>query len=491
MRVATGSTRHVTFVAALVMATCLTWSASAWAITRTMQVAGGGVLTAAETFSTAQCGPGKSGLDHITKLTSFAYSLDTVSQPNLAAIFHSAPDCDDNPKYTLPLRSGCTIKFDSQLAPAITCGDVPGYVGPKYLVVGVSYAAPGPGSFVQYSTSSSFGTTTSLSSSFSSNTSISVSLSHGVSIAGVLKGDVKVTGTVSASQTSTTSSSTTVSIENLFTTLLPGTPDAFSPINHDYDIIWLWLNPVMLFTVRLSPPSFPSAVTWNGYAYDLADQPGMDIWPIEVGYLNGHFGPLPPTHVTVLSRSWAATQVYPPGHGPELTSEDFANILRSDPFTTAGYSVTLSPSANPVTSSDGRFTIAGVTNGSAQSFVYRQPAPGGSPLTQSFTNTYTTMSTLGRSSAYQEQVEFGIDVSLSGSFFAKFSSTLNISQTFTHTHEASSSVTSTGTVIDSLSITGPPCGSNTPPCSPVYTGPSEFDVYQDNIFGSFMFNPVR
>jgi len=43
-----------------------------------------------------------------------------------------------------------------------------------------------------------------------------------------------------------------------------------------------------------------------------------------------------------------------------------------------------------------------------------------------------------------------------------------------------------------LSITGPPCAGVNFPCNPTYNGiPSEFDVYQDNIYGTFMFNGVN
>lgn len=477
---------------AIAVVACLSLSArSAWALS--MPVTNGGVLTATQTVTTLQCGSGRTGLDHILKLTNFAYSLDTVTNPSLMVSFDTNTEsvCAGNPQYTIHLKSGCDLQLDRNLTPVLVCAGVFGYVGPKYIVVGVSYAPPGPTSFVQYSTSASFGTTTSLSNSFTSSTSVDVSTTVGGSIGGFFKGSLTISGSASATQSRTSSTTTTVSVQNLFTTLLFGIQDAFHPIDHDYDLVWLWLNPVMLFTVHPAPPSLPSAVTLNGYGYDVADQPAMDIWPIEVGYLNGHFGPLLSEDAVMLSRSWAATQVYPPGHGPGLTSDDFADILRSDPFATPGYTVTLDPAATPVTTRDGRFTISGVTSGGAQGFVYRQPAPGSMPLTQTLTNTYTNETTLGRSSTYESQVGFGIESSVSADFVVKFSASLKLSQTFTRTHQAGSSVTNTAQQIDTLSITGPPCGSATAPCVPVYTGPSEFDVYQDNIFGAFMFNPVR
>jgi hypothetical protein len=485
--------RRVKLAMILGVVACLGLSSRA-ARARTVEwpVTGGGYLTMTETDITIGCG-GSQRFDPGRQWTAFSYSLDTVTNPSLMARLDDAETpCFPKRTYIVRLRGGCTIAFEPDAEAALICAGVPGYVGPKYLVVGVTYVPPGPSSFVQYSTSTSFGTTTSLTNSFSATTSVSVSVSAGAKIAGWLNGKLTVTGSTSETQSSSDSSSTTVSIQNLFTTRLGGTPNAFSPVNHDYDLIWLWLNPVMLFKVYPRPPSFPSVVTWNGYGYDATDQPAMDIWPIEVGYLNGHFGPLPFTDASVLARSWAVNQLYAQGQGPALTSADFANILRADPFANPGYSVTLSNTATPATTVDGRFTISGAGGGGTQSFIYRQPAPGGTPLTQTLTNTYGNTSTLGRSSSYQAQVGFGIDASMSASFFGvTFGSDIKFSRTLTHTHQSSSSVTSTTTQIDMLSVTGPPCGSSTPPCVPVYTGPPEFNVYQDNVFGTFMFNPVH
>jgi hypothetical protein len=61
-----------------------------------------------------------------------------------------------------------------------------------------------------------------------------------------------------------------------------GTMNYDAPVNHDYDVIWIWLNPAVIFTVYSN-----GAVVWNGYGYDTTDQPGMDIVGIQLGALNG------------------------------------------------------------------------------------------------------------------------------------------------------------------------------------------------------------
>jgi hypothetical protein len=364
-----------------------------------------------------------------------------------------------------------------------------GYVDPKYVVVGVTYAPPGPSSFVQYTSGSTLATNKSTNESFSDGKTVTVSITGGAGIKGWASGEVTITNSNTVTQASSSSSSVTLSLASQLATKTAGTPNAYSPVNHDYDIIWLWLNPVALYTVT---PSEPNALTWNGYGYDTTDQPAVDIWPVYVGYLNGDFGALDAEDAKVLARSWAAGQTWPSGQGPGLTSTDYVQILKADPFASSSYSVKLASNVSPATTTDGRYTISGGSSGTAQSFDYKQALPGDSPINQTFQNTYTDTSTLGQSTTTTTQETFGIDKKFSlGQFMGQLTEDLKYSQTLTWTDETSTSVTSTTTQIDSLSITGPPCATTALPCVPAYTGPPEFDVYEDNIYGTFMFNPVN
>lgn len=456
----------------------------------TFSVAGGGTLTASMTSRRLMCDGEPIG---VTDYTNFSYSLDGVTNPTTTArAVDQEARCFRPTTADLHLTGGCNISFDpTTQSPGLICKGIPGYAGLKYLVVGITYAPPGPASFAEYSTGTSFETATSISDSFSVGASLSVGLEQGLAV-GVAKGKVTTTLSASTTQSVTQSGSVSLGIQNLFTTRVPGTPNQFSPIDHDYDLIWLWLNPVALLTVFPKLPSSPFVVKWQGYGFDLADQPAMDIFPIEVGYLNGHFGPLRFTDASVLARSWASNgKVYPPDHGPGLTSQDFVEILRAHPFSSGDYSVVLNPATSPLTTVDGRFTIASALNSSAQSFVYRQPAPGSSPITQTLTNSYSDTSSLAASTRHETQIDLSVDSELSGSFLVDLKLILKASFTFTTSFERSRSTTNTRTEINTLSITGPACGSNVPPCIPEYTGPSQFNVYQDNIFGSFLFNPAH
>jgi hypothetical protein len=382
---------------------------------------------------------------------------------------------------------------------------VAGHVNPKFVVIGVTYAPPGPSSYVSYQNSTSLGTTTMNSSSFASGYSESVSVTSGtdcndMSGTGIFgfSGGVCVTGTQSTSYTMQSMNSSSISVVNKTSiqNKTTGTPNSFSPVDHDYDLVWLWLNPITTF---IYSPSSPKSIQWTGYGYDMADQPAMDLWPVLLGYLNGDFGcyatdsSCDPEDAEVLARSWVAKynpQTWPAGDGPGLTTTDLANIAKADPWgANPNYTVVLGD-YNPPTTTDGRFTIAPVNGANTQSFDYKQAGPGnGSGLTQTYTNENTTTTTNSSGGTYTFQEAFGLEEKVGGTFFwVSVQYDFKQSSTFTWVHSfllTSNDITDS---TDALSITGPPCPAPPPgPCNPAYSGLPEFDVYQDNIFGSFMF----
>jgi hypothetical protein len=363
-----------------------------------------------------------------------------------------------------------------------------GFVNPRYIILGVTYAPPGPQSSVQYSTSTFVGSTTNLSSSFQSQFAQSVSISAGISAWGVSsdgKTVGKITGTTSTTYTqqSGTSTAVTISKETSEADNTTGTAYAFSPVNHDYDQVWLWLNPLVIFTF------YPSnVITWNGYGYDPKD-PTMqpDVYPVAVGYLNGHFGPMPQSMITELSRAWATNQTWPAGQGPALTSTDYTAILAADPFSNSSYSLVFAVGVSPATTTDGRFTIANTTS----SFPYVQCDPGGGACnSETYKTTYTNSTALGQGSNYKFEQMFGLQAEFGGTAFGSdITTTVTRSSTLTWMSSFQTTITHTTTQMDSATIQGPPCTGN--PCNPLYAGPAEFVLYQDNLFGTFLFNGVN
>jgi hypothetical protein len=274
-----------------------------------------------------------------------------------------------------------------------------------------------------------------------------------------------------------------------------GTGNAFSPVTSDYDTIWLWLNPVVLLTYTPATSKTVAGIQWNGYGYDTTDPSGKsqpDVYPVLVGWLNGHFGSSPSINA-ILARGWVTTyepkMVWAAGQGPGLTSTDLANIIASDPLTG---SYTLLDSF-PSTTSDGRFTIMPGTN-SPNPIPYTQAGPGnGGGLTTTYSTTQSDTESVAKGTSHIFKQGFGLQEVFSGTVFGiGLTATLNQTDTLTWTHSWLNTLTTTTTLQNALSVTGPNCPAAPPgPCNPVYAGPGQFLLYQDNQFGTFLFYPAN
>jgi hypothetical protein len=368
---------------------------------------------------------------------------------------------------------------------------VTGFINPKYIVVGVTYAPPGPSSFVQYTGTTSVGNTTTIANSFANDVGFSVSVK--ASIQGWGAGG-SVTGTSSTDYTQGSNSSTTTTFSKLTSLAYKtaGTGSAFSPVDSDYDTIWLWLNPVVLLTYTPATSKTIAGIQWNGYGYDTTDPSGKDqpyVYPVLVGWLNGHFGNSPSINA-ILARSWVTPgMVWAAGQGPGITSTDIANIIAADPLTGT---YTLLDSF-PSTTSDGRFTIMPGTN-SPNPIAYTQAGPGnGGGLTTTYSTTQTDTKSVAQGTSHTFKQAFGMQEVFSGKVFGiGLTTTLNQTDTLTWTHSWLNTLTTTTTLEDALSVTGPNCPAPPPgPCSPVYAGPVQFLLYQDNQFGTFLFYPAN
>lgn len=249
-------------------------------------------------------------------------------------------------------------------------------------------------------------------------------------------------------------------------------------LDHDEDIIWIWLNPAIGLTIDSTGTNF----TWTGYAFDENDPAGTtDIIGIPVKFLNGH-APMPSNIADVLARTWAPRTLCTsadPACGldgtkdPGLDASDLAAILRADPFSNPSYVINI-PSGSSCTA-DGRFCRT--TNPNLQ---YSPPPPGGQPITQTFSIQHQATATQGQGATDTRSVSIGTQGNISGSFFVKLGAKLNVADTLTFVNKWNAMSTSTVGQTASATITGPSSTDN-------YTGPVEFDIFQDNIYGTFMF----
>lgn len=352
---------------------------------------------------------------------------------------------------------------------------VGGFINPKYVVLGVQYAPPGAQSNATYSSDTVVGSSFSIANSFSTQVTQSVALSSGSGNPSDIFGFTSSqTSNYSTSYTQENDTSSTVAVSQMSTykTQLNGQLSS-AGVNHDYDYIYVWLNPtVNLFIV----PSSSDYVQWNGYGFDVNDNTGeMEVLALELGWLNGHIAmpTCPPNTGCVsdrLARRWAQNNV--DGSAPGLTSTDLANIAKADPFNTA---YTLSFPSGSNTTTDGRFTCIG--GSVCQATVDFEPN-----IVNGYTQGYTATASQSQTSKFTFQQTFSIERQYQGTIFdnhisldLKNSTQLTWSSQFNHSTNSSNGQTA------SFSIGPAPSG---------YNGPAEFRVFQDNLYGTFMFWPV-
>jgi hypothetical protein len=356
-----------------------------------------------------------------------------------------------------------------------------GYINPKFVILGVTSAPPGPLSYVNYLNSTTLSSTTDAKQTFSSIFQSSLKTNVGVNIKGWSAG-VSSTTTTNYTQSSYTSSSVTVSKTSSLSDQTPGPADPYVGINHDYDVIWLWLNPVQLFRLVEDTGYNVKSVEWDGYGFSTLDQPNMEVYPVYVGWLNGDIA-MTADQLKPLQRAWAAVETWPSGQGPALTSTDYLAIVQADPY----WQCTPRPTACPTTVDGTRYTQT-----LNQNLVYLQAPVGGQPITQNYTESYTQISTQGQGASYSYSQTFAWETSFGFSKFGlTFGSTLSQSNELKWADEWNRALTKTNTQTATASITGPPCVVLGVTCNPVYTKSTEFDLYEDNLYGTFMFFPLN
>src|SRR5262249_36545746 len=130
---------------------------------------------------------------------------------------------------------------------------------PKYVVLSVYYAPPGAKSTTTYTDNSTQGTSTSISNTFTNSTSVSASIGLQLGIKGVISGSSTLTASQTYSQEADTSSSFAINTTNVNTVIVPGPASSSIGIDHDYDLIVVWLNPEL--DISINPDN---TVVWHG-----------------------------------------------------------------------------------------------------------------------------------------------------------------------------------------------------------------------------------
>src|SRR5262249_50693670 len=261
---------------------------------------------------------------------------------------------------------------------------------------------------VDYNSTTLLGSKTTLSDSFKVNTSLGSTLGfkREYKIPSAIKGldsfgatlSVDVGLTADFTQTLEGTDSISVTKSDSSDIVVPGPKDTTAGvsvgINHDYDVILLWLNPVANLVVTGT-----NSALWTGYRFDPADPVNeMDVVPVYVAWLKNPSS-MPPGVAFALARTWAPEP--DDGTGTGLTSTDYAAILERDPF--ANGSQNIDPA---------RFVLAGET------FAFAPPPNGGQPITEKMSLSYvtTTQQTLTKTDEYEVSYKTKSTDSISADF---------------------------------------------------------------------------
>jgi len=390
----------------------------------------------------------------------FSYKDSSGNVTNLTGIAVSSTNsCTGNETAADKLLTSkmLDLKYDTyNSADGEVAGFQPhGYINPKYVILGVAYAPPGHSSYATYTNNSTISSTGDIKSTFSSayQTSLKTSIT-GTIIKGWSAG-TSSTSTTAYTQSSYTSTSNTVSRSTSLSDTIRGPSNDSVGLNHDYDVVWVWLNPVQNFRLIEDTAYSIQNVQWDGSGYSTLDPVNaMDVIALSVGELNGDL-PMSAGNANAIKRTWAASEVWPSG-GPGLTSADLQAIAKANPF----WQCKPNPAACPTSPDSVRYTLT-----LNQDMIYQQAPPGGQPLTQTYTDSYTQASTVGHGASYTHSQTYATETTYSGSlFFVDFSRTVGQSSTFSTQLQWDRSLTTSNTQTGTVSITGPTCTGN--PCNP-------------------------
>jgi hypothetical protein len=336
-------------------------------------------------------------------------------------------------------------------------GTYSGAIFPKYQVLGIDYAPPGSRSSVTYSANFLRGGSASNSSTFTNQTTVTVSASLKYGIGSSNSLDTSVTGLYAQQKDFNTTDSWSVTTNG--GDIIPGPASSAAGVDHDYDIVWIWLNPAVNLVL-----TGPASITWNGYSYNTADPVNqMDVLYLYVYELKDP-SRIPPSVAARLARSWDQSGV------GGLTAADYADILALNPFAT-------NPAFDPTADTSGRYSKE-----PGQTFNYRPAPPGGQPVTQFFSTTAQVSNTTGTGTQITRSVAASVETKVN--FTTLVSAAMKVTHTYTSVSKWNSAFTTTSGQTASFSITGPLASDN-------YTGPTALQIWRDNIYGSFMFHAAQ
>jgi hypothetical protein len=357
-------------------------------------------------------------------------------------------------------------------------------IRPKFKVVNVVYAPTGSSwgtrSSFQYAQGFSSSSSESFSEDITGSNSAQESLGFSISdkggvgscasgqSSGCFQSIVLPIG-ITASASSTDSSGLTESFSSMYTLTTGETStyqilgsNSVDGINHTYDTIFVWLNPV---EANYATSSYTLVLGWGSNALDpyLAHTGAPDVIPLSVAELQqcvagaSWSSILDSTDAGRVMRAWDTP--WTSGSGA-LTPSDCQTILNEDKLVSASYNPLNDPRYDLVVDNSGNLvTVPYSPTATPQSVMYTAQASSTSVFGQSLKDTYTVASSLGVSASYY------------------LTAGLTSTSTWTYDTTWSSQVQTGSTNSATFQIYSP--------SSTKYSGPTTFLVLKDNIYGTY------
>jgi hypothetical protein len=389
----------------------------------------------------------------LTLLASLLLSVTTATSSPPAASARAVPAratgirCTDDAVRSCKFmgRNGTQTCIRGDWGPCVTdvnpSSVVNGSVRLKYLILTVVYAPPGTTgghstSSVTYGSGSSMGTKMTASNSFKQGVGVTAEVEGGE--AGSFA-DTKFTFGFAQ----TKNEGDAIEIKKNSSSEINVNGPASDGIDHDHDMIYLWLSPVIDLALT------PTAVSWN-FATD-ANIPAGIIF-VYVGWLKD------PSQQNFKGVAQTLAE-----HG--ITPADYPDILRADPF--ANGSTTIDPQ---------RYRIVNTTFPYEPPFKSDDPPPGMKFVTWNSTG-------LEKDSSVKNEYDVGVSVEVGAKLGDALKASLKVDGKWNWTSE-DTTASSSGTSETASVMVGSPSAQYT--SSDILIG-----VYYDVLYKTFMFAPFK
>jgi hypothetical protein len=354
---------------------------------------------------------------------------------------------------------------------------------PKYAIVGMFYAPPcssgKSASSVVYGSANELKVDNSLTHEYTQSVDVSLSGSVMFEVEYVpITLGASLTYGWSAGSTSGTDVAVTTSNSESYT--IDGCLGV-DGVNHSYDIIWIWLNPVLPYYVPTSTSSDilvlgvgsddRDPVTSGSHAPDLVTLSVVQIQNL-ITVLNAKETPtaantgIEASVLQALQRTWDTTWVTNSGGepGPGLLAADYEENLKADPFVA-------NPSFDPASST--RYALI-----EQATFPYDATA---TPSEHAYTGLATdaTSQTSGTDDQHYVSVEASVQIGSTG--LTGGQTKLDTTGKWLWDTKSQATTTNTSTQTATFNIWDPAAS---------YTGPDTIAVYWDTVYQTFVFYPL-